>query len=124
MKIILLLLLAVSSLFAGAEEDWAVIVSMDGGPARKPANMEEARDLAKAHFARHSALIEKFLEENPNDSRAFDARLRLAAIQAAATGRGGIPPCVAPHAEPEGAGIRSPTRSCGGGAKLLDSLSG
>jgi hypothetical protein len=83
MKILLLLLLAVSSLFAGAEEDWAVIVSMDAGPARKPANMEEARDLAKAHFARHSALIEKFLKENPNDPRAFDARLRLAAIQAA-----------------------------------------
>jgi hypothetical protein len=83
MKAILLLLLSVSALFAGVEEDWAVIISMDAGPAHKPTHIEEARDLAKVHFARHSALIEKFLEENPNDPRAFDAHLRLAAIQAA-----------------------------------------
>jgi hypothetical protein len=48
MKTLLLLLLAASSVFAGVEEDWAVIVSMDAGPTRKPSNMEEARDLAKA----------------------------------------------------------------------------
>jgi len=83
MKTLLLLLLAVSTVFAGADEDWAVIVSMDAGPSRKPASMDEARDFAKVHFARHSALIDKFLKENPGDSRVFEARLRLAAIQAA-----------------------------------------
>ena len=83
MKTLLLLLLAVSTVFAGADEDWAVIVSMDAGPSRKPASVDEARDFAKVHFARHSALIEKFLKENPGDPRVFEARLRLAAIQAA-----------------------------------------
>jgi hypothetical protein len=83
MKTLLLLLLAVSTVFAGADDDWAVIVSMDAGPTRKPASLDEARDFAKVHFARHSALIDKFLKENPGDSRVFEARLRLAAIQAA-----------------------------------------
>ena len=83
MKTILLLLLAVSTVFAGADQDWAVIVSMDAGPTRKPASMDEARDFAKVHFARHSALIDKFLKENPSDPRVFEARLRLAGIQAA-----------------------------------------
>lgn len=83
MKTLFLLLLAVSTVFAGADEDWAVIVSMDAGPSRKPASIDEARDFAKVHFARHSAIIEKFLKENPGDARVFEARLRLAAIQAA-----------------------------------------
>ncbi|MFM8717682.1 MAG: hypothetical protein ACKOF3_13010, partial [Spartobacteria bacterium] len=83
MKTLLLLMLVVSTVFAGVDEDWAVIVSMDAGPSRKPASMDEARDLAKVHFARHSALIEKFLKENPADARVFEARLRLTAIQAA-----------------------------------------
>lgn len=83
MKTLILLLLAVAPVFAGVEEDWAVIVSMDAGPTRKPANIEEARGLAKVHFARHAALVEKFLKDNPGDARAFDARLRLAAIRAA-----------------------------------------
>lgn len=56
---------------------------MDAGPSRKPASIDEARVFAKVHFARHSALIEKFLKENPGDARVFEARLRLAAIQAA-----------------------------------------
>lgn len=83
MKTLILLLLAVAPVFAGVEEDWAVIVSMDAGPTRKPANIEEARGLAKVHFARHAALVEKFLKDNPGDARAFDARLRLTAIRAA-----------------------------------------
>lgn len=83
MKTILLLLLAVSVAFAGVDEDWALIVAMDAGPSRKPTNMDEAREFAKVHFARHSALIEKFLKENPGDPRVFEARLRIAAIQAA-----------------------------------------
>lgn len=83
MKVFLCLILAVSAALATPDEDWAVIVSMDAGPAQKPKSLEDARALAKAHFVRHAALIEKFLQENPGDSRAFDARLKLAAIQAA-----------------------------------------
>jgi len=84
MRIFLLLLcLGLAPVFAGVDDEWAAILAMDAGPSRKPPNLEEARDMAKVHFARHAALIEKFLQENPSDPRVFDARLRLAAIRAA-----------------------------------------
>jgi len=83
MKILLLLCLAVTFASAGVDDDWAAIVAMDAGPDRKPASLKEARELAKWHFARHSALIEQFLQKNPADSRVFEARLRLAGISAA-----------------------------------------
>lgn len=68
---------------AGVEEDWAAIVALDSGPVKKPSSREEAQLLARTHFAKHQALIEKFLANYPGDPRAFDARLRLAAILAA-----------------------------------------
>jgi len=83
MRIILLLCLATACAFAGADDDWAVIVAMDAGPERKPTSLKEARELAKGHFARHSALLAQFLQKNPADPRAFEARLRLAGISAA-----------------------------------------
>lgn len=83
MRILLILFVACGCAFAGADDDWALIVAMDAGPDRKPENLKDARELARAHFARHATLIEKFLQENPADARAFDARLRLAGIRAA-----------------------------------------
>lgn len=85
MKILLLAALLLTPLCAraGVEEDWAAIVALDNGPGKKPASREEAQLLARTHFAKHQALIEKFLANYPGDPRAFDARLRLAAILAA-----------------------------------------
>ncbi len=68
---------------AAPDEDWARIVAMDAGPARKPTSREDAQLLARQHFATHRALIESFLAANPDDPRAFDAKLRLTAILAA-----------------------------------------
>lgn len=83
MRILLLLFLAMGFAFAGADDEWALIVAMDAGPDTKPSSLKEARELAKVHLARHSALLDQFLEKNPADNRAFEARLRLAGIRAA-----------------------------------------
>ena len=84
MKIALFLFFAlVASLLASPDDDWNVIVAMDAGPPVKPTSAAEARVLGKSHFVKHQALIEDFLKKNPNDPRAFDARLRLAAILSA-----------------------------------------
>ncbi len=81
--LLLLLLLPVAAAFAGSDQEWSVIVAMDAGPGKNPKTREEAQMQARTHFARHQALIEDFLAKYPNDPRAFDARLRLAAILAA-----------------------------------------
>ncbi|MEI8292989.1 MAG: TlpA disulfide reductase family protein [bacterium] len=83
MRALLFIFFAVVCAYADADNDWAAIVAMDSGPSQKPASLEDARKLARAHFARHAALIERFIQENPHDPRAFDARLRIAAIRAA-----------------------------------------
>ena len=69
--------------WAGAEEEWSAIVAMDSGPGKKPTTRDEARLQARTHFAKHQKLIEDFLARYPSDPRAFDSRLRLAAILAA-----------------------------------------
>lgn len=83
MRVLLLLFVALGCAFASADDDWALIVAMDAGPEQKPKNLKDARELAGIHFARHSKLIDKFLQENPGDPRVFEARLRLAGIRAA-----------------------------------------
>ncbi len=69
--------------WAGVDDDWASIVAMDSGPAKKPATRDEARALAARHFAEHTARIQAFIAAYPDDPRVFDAHLRLAAILAA-----------------------------------------
>lgn len=84
--LVLLLLLATvtpAPLFATVEDDWAVIVALDAGPKKKPSSREEAVLLARTHFQRQRQALEQFLARYPQDPRAFDARLRLAAILAA-----------------------------------------
>ena len=68
---------------ATPDTDWTEIVAMDAGPSRKPTTREEAQVLARAHLAKQKNLIGVFLARHPSDPRAFDARLRLAAILAA-----------------------------------------
>lgn len=77
------ILLCAPCLHATPDSDWGAIVAMDAGPQRKPATREEAQILARAHLAKQKKLIESFLAQYPSDSRAFDAKLRLAAILAA-----------------------------------------
>lgn len=78
-----LCLLVSGCAFATPDTEWAAIVAMDAGPAKKPASRDEALLLARAHFARHKKLLDDFLAKYPSDPRAFDAKLRLAAILAA-----------------------------------------
>ncbi|MEI6072867.1 MAG: TlpA disulfide reductase family protein [Verrucomicrobiae bacterium] len=82
---LLLAALLLVSLGASAtpDEEWSVIVALDAGPGKKPGTREAARLQARTHFAKHQSLIEGFLSKYPEDPRAFDARLRLAAILAA-----------------------------------------
>ncbi|MEI6033836.1 MAG: TlpA disulfide reductase family protein [Verrucomicrobiae bacterium] len=70
--------------WAGADEEWSAIVALDAGPGKPPSTREAARLQARSHFSKHQKLIEGFLSRYPGDPRAFDARLRLAAILAAA----------------------------------------
>lgn len=78
-----ILLGAHAPLFAGADEDWAVIVKLDAGPPGEPASRDEALRLAHAHFAKHRAALRAFITAYPADPRALDAQLRLTSIRAA-----------------------------------------
>lgn len=68
---------------AGADEDWAVVVKLDDGPGVTPSSREEALRIARGHFAKHRAALQKFIREHPSDPRVFDAKIRLAGIDAA-----------------------------------------
>lgn len=81
--LLICLLIGSPCALAGPDTEWTTIVAMDAGPAKKPANRDEALLLARLHFAKHKKLIDDFLAKYPSDPRAFDARLRLAAILAA-----------------------------------------
>ena len=83
-KLLLLVILSgASCALATPDTEWTAIVAMDAGPSKRPATREEAQILARTHLAKQKKLIEVFLAQYPSDPRAFDARLRLAAILAA-----------------------------------------
>ncbi len=82
-RILATLLFIAAPAFAAPDSDWAAIIAMDAGPSKKPATREEAQILARTHLAKQKKLIGTFLAQYPSDPRAFDARLRLAAILAA-----------------------------------------
>jgi len=91
--ILLLVSLAFFPLAALADSpdgDWTAIITMDAGPQKKPTDRNEARTLAKTHFAVHRQAIEKFLEKYPNDPRVPQARMKLADILAATGNMEGI----------------------------------
>ena len=73
----------VAAAWATPDTEWTAIVAMDAGPSKKPASRDEAQILARTHLAKQKKLIEVFLTEYPGDPRAFDARMKLAAILAA-----------------------------------------
>ena len=93
MKTILIAGILLGAVCASAAPDsgWTEIVAMDAGPSKKPTTREEAQILARTHLAKQKKLIEVFLAQYPSDPRAFDARLRLAAILAATGKMDNIP---------------------------------
>lgn len=83
LTVCLFLALAAPTLSAGVNEDWAALLVLDKGPKKKPSSAAEAQLLARNHFLLHQRALEDFLRKYPSDPRAFDARLKLAAIWAA-----------------------------------------
>lgn len=83
LRLFALSLLATGTLMAGATEDWAQITALDAGPKKKPATREEAVLLARNHLTLQRKAIEAFLLKYPQDSRAFEAKMRQASILAA-----------------------------------------
>ncbi len=80
--LLLAFLLPLTFLHAGPDEDWAVILELDKGPQADPTSRDEALRLARSHFEKHRAAIRRFIAENPDDPRVFDAQLRLTSIDA------------------------------------------
>lgn len=73
------LLLSCAPLLAGSPaEDWAALTALDAGPQKRPASSTEARSIAVEHLAKQERLLRVFLHEHPGDSRAVEAKLRLA----------------------------------------------
>lgn len=79
--LILFVLLAIPS--ARAAVEWSDILALDAGPLQKPATAEEARHLGIAHLERTERLLREFLESHPASPHEFEARLRLASVDAA-----------------------------------------
>lgn len=73
------LLVLPSLLLAGtADEDWAVLTALDAGPQKRPASAAEAGAMALDHLGKQERAVRDFLRDHGSDSRAFEARLRLA----------------------------------------------
>ncbi len=80
---LLLLALSLASpvVHAGtADEDWAQIVALDAGPGEQPRNPQEATQMITGHLARQDQALRGFLAGHPQDSRVFEAKLRLSRL--------------------------------------------
>lgn len=80
-SLVLLFLFAIQPVLAVVE--WQDILALDAGPPQKPATAEEARSLGIAHLERTERLLRQFLEAHPGSPQEFEARLRLASVDAA-----------------------------------------
>jgi peroxiredoxin len=65
---------------APADEAWAKIIALDAGPQTRTRSDGEARLVAIAHLDHQEGALRKFVAEYGSDSRAFEARLRLARL--------------------------------------------
>ncbi len=65
-----------------ADADWKALMSLDSGPKEPTTTREQARTAALAFLAKQESALRKFLRDHPADSRAVDARLRLAHLLA------------------------------------------
>jgi hypothetical protein len=72
---------ASNSVLAGtAEEDWQAVTALDGGPTGKPESAEAVGALVINHLAKQEKVLRAFLADHADDSRAFEAQLRLARL--------------------------------------------
>lgn len=79
--VLLVGLMAAPLTWAGdADQDWEAIVALDAGPGVQPRNAEAAGQMVVTHLARQEKALRAFLAAHPQDSRAFEAQLRLARL--------------------------------------------
>ena len=62
------------------EEDWQAVVALDAGPAQHPQTAEAAGNMVVAHLAKQEKALRTFLAEHPEDTHAFEAKLRLSRL--------------------------------------------
>ena len=80
-SLVLLWLAAPEPCRAGdATEDWKGVTALDAGPQGKPRTQDEARAAAVAHLNLQEKTVREFIARHPDDSHAFEARLRLARL--------------------------------------------
>jgi len=67
-----------------ADQFWQEIQAMEQGPEKQPKTRTEAIRFSLEHASAQQAKLQAFLEQFPNDPRAFDARIRFLQILASA----------------------------------------
>jgi peroxiredoxin len=63
-----------------AEEDWQAVIALDAGPAQHPQTAEAAGNMVVIHLAKQEKALRTFLVAHPEDSHAFEAKLRLSRL--------------------------------------------
>jgi hypothetical protein len=82
MRTILSLLLTVASGISLLHADWSEITALDIPVTKLSPDQQKARTAMKVHFQAQIAANQAFLRDFPNDSHAYESRLRLAVAQA------------------------------------------
>lgn len=59
---------------------WSAVVALDSGPGQIPKTADEAKVLYGKHVAHQEAALRRFLEVCGQDSRLFEAKMRLARV--------------------------------------------
>ncbi len=65
---------------ADADQDWQAILALDAGPQEQPNSADAASRMVLSHLNRQEKALRSFAAEHPQDSRVFEARLRLARL--------------------------------------------
>ncbi len=78
-RLFILLVLAVTPLYADEKSAWAAIEALDSArPARTPTTPEEARSIALAIINRKEEALRQFIARYPQSPRVVEAKIRLA----------------------------------------------
>jgi hypothetical protein len=82
MRAILSLILTVAAGISTLHADWSEITALDIPVTKLSPDQQKARTAMKVHFQAQIAANQAFLRDFPNDSHAYESRLRLAVAQA------------------------------------------
>ncbi|MDQ3621197.1 MAG: TlpA family protein disulfide reductase [Verrucomicrobiota bacterium] len=74
--------LALPAIGGTADEEWAAILALDGGPKTRPRSGAEAQALVLEHLGKQEQALRAFLQARPGDPHVFEARLRLVRLLA------------------------------------------